>query len=71
MRLRPPSRYAIHQLHNVTIVHTNEGFAVRFVVHFEGDVEGAGLVRLTNFTNWSLIEEDGALKLRAYSLTIL
>lgn len=26
---------------------------------------------LTNVTNWLLIEEDGALKLRDYSLAIL
>lgn len=63
--------WAIHQPLNITVTHTEEGFAVRFIVHFEGNIEGYGTMMLTNVTNWLLIEEDGALRLRDYSLSIL
>lgn len=63
--------WAIHQPHNISVTPTDEGFAVRFIVHFEGDIEGVGTLKLTNVTNWLLVEEDGALRLRDYSLTIL
>ncbi|PRY20520.1 hypothetical protein CLV78_113119 [Aliiruegeria haliotis] len=63
--------WAAHQPHNISIRHTKEGFAVRFIVHFEGEIEGVGPMRLTNVTNWLLIEEDGELRLRDYTLTIL
>jgi|GEM_PF-2242334 len=63
--------WAAHQPHNISVTHTEDGFAVRFIVHFEGNIEGVGEMKLTNVTNWLLIEEDGELRLRDYALTIL
>lgn len=63
--------WATHQPHNISITHTEDGFAVRFIVHFEGNIEGVGEMKLTNVTNWLLIEEDGELRLRDYALTLL
>lgn len=63
--------WAAHQPHNISITHTDDGFAVRFIVHFTGNIEGVGEMKLTNVTNWLLIEEGGELRLRDYSLTVL
>lgn len=62
--------WAAHQPHNIAVSHTEEGFAARFIVHFEGEVEGVGPMMLTNVTNWLLIEENGELRLRDYTLTL-
>ncbi len=63
--------WATHLPHNISVTPTEGGFAVRFIVHFEGLIDGAGETFLTNVTQWQLIKEDGALRLRDYSLTIL
>lgn len=63
--------WAVHQPTNITVTHTDEGFAVRFVVHFEGNIEGIGNIGLSNVTNWLLVEEDDELRLRDYSLALL
>ncbi|WP_282077877.1 hypothetical protein [Epibacterium ulvae] len=63
--------WATHKPHNISVTHTEDGFAVRFIVHFEGNIKGVGEMKLTNVTNWLLIEEDGELRLRDYALTIL
>jgi hypothetical protein len=63
--------WAVHQPTNITVTHTDEGFAVRFVVHFEGNIEGFGDLGLSNVTNWLLVEEDGELRLRDYSLALM
>lgn len=63
--------WAIHQPHNISVTHTDDGFAVRFIVHFEGNIEGVGNLTLTNVTNWLLVEENGELRLRDYALTLL
>lgn len=63
--------WAIHQPHNIEVRHTDEGFSVRFIVHFEGNIEGMGELVLTNVTNWLLVEQDGELRLRNYTLDLL
>ncbi|TBR42220.1 hypothetical protein CBF23_008050 [Marinomonas agarivorans] len=64
-------KWAIHKPHNIVVTPTPEGFSVRFIVHFEGDIQGMGNLSLNNVTNWLLVEENGELRLRDYSLSLL
>ncbi|WP_257291060.1 hypothetical protein [Cellulophaga baltica] len=63
--------YSVHTPTNIKVEKNEKGFKVTFVLHFEGDIKGMGLMNLSNITTWTLIEEDGALKLGDYTLAIL
>ncbi len=63
--------YSVHTPTNIRVEKNEKGFKVTFVLHFEGDIKGMGLMNLSNITTWTLIEEDGVLKLSDYTLTIL
>lgn len=47
------------------------GFNVSFVLNFAGDIKKMGAMHLSNITQWTLVAEDGKLKLRDYTLNIL
>ena len=63
--------YSVHTPGNIQVKKVNEGFEVTFVLHFEGEIKEMGIIHLSNITTWILIEEDGSLKLRDYTLSIL
>lgn len=63
--------YSSHTPLNIDVAKDENTFAVNFVLHFEGDIKEIGQLHLSNITNWNLIEEDGQLKLKNYTLEIL
>lgn len=63
--------YSTHTPTHVQVKQNEKGFEVTFVLHFEGDIKESGPLSLSNITNWTLIEEDGKLKLSDYTLSIL
>lgn len=63
--------YSSHTPTNIKVEKTDEGFKVTFVLHFEGEIKEMGKMALSNITTWTLIEEDGQLKLKNYTLEIL
>ncbi len=63
--------YSVHTPTNIKVEKNEKGFKVTFVLHFEGDITGMGIMNLSNITTWTLIEEDGVLKLSEYTLAIL
>jgi len=63
--------WATHQPHNISVNKTADGFETRFFIHFEGNINGVGNVILSNVTNWLLVEENGSLKLKNYTLELL
>ncbi len=63
--------YSVHSPSNIQVKKVDSGFKVSFVLHFEGDIKEMGIMNLSNITTWTLIEEEGTLKLRDYSLSIL
>jgi len=63
--------YSSHTPLNINVAKEGDNFAVNFVLHFEGDIKEMGKLHLSNITNWNLIEEDGQLKLKNYTLEIL
>jgi len=63
--------YAAHTPTHIEVTKDGDGFAVSFVLNFEGDVRWVGPLKLSNVTSWKLVPEDGELKLRDYSLEIL
>lgn len=63
--------YSVHTPTNIKVEKNEKGFKVTFVLHFEGDITGMGIMNLSNITTWTLIEEDGKLKLSEYTLYIL
>ncbi len=63
--------YSIHSPSNISVSKSDKGFKVTFVLNFEGEIKEMGKMTLSNITNWTLIEEDGQLKLSEYTLEIL
>ncbi len=63
--------YSSHKPQNIIASKTNDGFIVKFVLHFEGEINEMGLMHLSNITTWKLIDENNQLKLKEYTLEIL
>jgi hypothetical protein len=63
--------WATHTPQNISVTATDDGFLVKFLVHFEGEIKEMGTLSLNNRTTWHLIEEEGELRLRDYELTML
>lgn len=63
--------YSSHRPHNIVVNKASDGFDVKFILHFEGQIKELGLMHLSNITSWKLIIEENRLKLIDYSLEIL
>lgn len=63
--------YSVHTPTNIKVEKNDKGFNVKFVLNFEGDIKEMGKMTLSNITTWTLIEEEGQLKLAEYTLEIL
>jgi hypothetical protein len=63
--------WANHRPSHISVSKSGNEYKVSFIVNFEGDVTGMGIFFLNNVTNWTLVEEDGELRMRDYSLVIL
>lgn len=63
--------WATHEPSSISVVKTKEGFDVRFTVHFNGLIKNTGEILLNNVTKWSLVNENGELKLKSYSLELI
>lgn len=64
--------YSLHTPTHIKVQKNDAGgFNVSFVLNFAGEIKEIGEMHLSNVTNWTLVPEDGELKLRDYTLTIL